>query len=362
MALDAGVLVGRGDRTIEVELQVADGETVALLGRNGSGKTTALEAIAGVAPLTSGHVTIAGRRVESLPAEQRHIGAAFQDAMLFPKLTVLENIAFPLRARGVRRAEARARAARLLDELAPEVAPDASPPTLSGGERQRVALARALVADPQLLLLDEPFASVDAAAKPALRALLRRTLASFSGPKVLVTHDPIEATTLADRLVLLEDGRVTQRGTPQEVRDRPATRYAAELVGTNLFTGTLEPDDPGAGTLRTDDGGELTVVWPDPLPRRSIHDLRATLSPSEIAVHVKRPEGSARNVFHGAIEEIAVTGGRARVRLRTTPTLVAELTIGSVERLGLAPGAELWASCKAVEIRLMVPGEEPDTL
>jgi len=362
MALDAEVVVARGDRTIEVALQVDDGETVALLGRNGAGKTTALEAIAGVAPLASGHVTLGGRRIDGLPAEQRHIGVAFQDAMLFPKLTVLENVAFPLRARGAKRAAARKRASGRLDELAPGVSREALPPTLSGGERQRVALARALVADPELLLLDEPFASVDAAAKPALRALLRGTLASFSGPKVLVTHDPIEATTLADRLVLLEDGRVTQRGTPQEVRDRPATRYAAELVGTNLFTGTLEPQGSDAGILHTDGGGELTVVWPDPLPRRSIGDVRATLSPSEIAVHVERPEGSARNVFRGAIEEVAVTGGRARIRLRTTPTLVAELTTGSVERLALAPGTEVWASCKAVEIRLMVPGEEPDTL
>ena len=361
MGLDADVVVTRGDRTIEVALQVADGETVALLGRNGAGKTTALEAIAGVAPLASGHVALGDRRIEDLPAEERGIGVSFQDAMLFPKLSVLENVALPLRARGTTKVEARARAAQLLGDLAPDVHLDAVPTTLSGGERQRVALARALVADPELLLLDEPFASVDAAAKPALRALLRATLESFSGPKVLVTHDPIEATTLADRLVLLEDGRVTQVGTPEQVRDRPATRYAAELVGTNLFTGTLEPDDPGAGRLRTGDG-ELTVVWPDALPRQPIADVRATLSPSEIALHVERPEGSARNVFHGAIEEIAVTGGRARIRLRTSPALVAELTTGSVERLGLRPGGDVWASCKAVEVRLMVPGGEPDTL
>ena len=361
MGLDADVVVTRGDRTIEVALQVADGETVALLGRNGAGKTTALEAIAGVAPLAEGHVALGERRIENLPAEQRGIGVSFQDAMLFPKLSVLENVAFPLRARGTAKGDARASAARLLEDLAPDVRPDAMPTTLSGGERQRVALARALVADPELLLLDEPFASVDAAAKPALRAVLRRTLRSFSGPKVLVTHDPIEATTLADRLVLLEDGRVTQVGTPEQVRDRPATRYAAELVGTNLFTGTLEPDEQGAGTLRTDDG-TLTVVWPDQLSRIPVADVRATLSPSEIALHVERPEGSARNVFHGAIEEIAVTGGRARIRLRTSPALVAELTTGSVERLDLRPGSGVWASCKAVEIRLMVPGQEPDTL
>jgi molybdate transport system ATP-binding protein len=361
MALDADLVVRRGERTIEVSLQVGDGEAVALLGRNGAGKTTAIEAIAGVTPLASGFVKLADHRIDHEPPERRGIGVAFQDAILFPSMSVLENVAFPLRARGAPRTEARTSAAARLADLAPDVRPDAAPTTLSGGERQRVALARALVADPALLLLDEPFASVDAAAKPALRAVLRRTLDAFSGPKVIVTHDPIEATTLADRLVLLEDGRVTQTGTPSEVRDRPATRYAAELVGTNLFTGTLEPADEGAGTLLTNDGA-LTVVWPDPFPRVEIADVRATLSPWEISLHAERPEGSARNVLRGPIEEVAITGGRARIRLRTSPPLVAELTIGSVERLGLRSGTEVWASCKAVEIRLMVPGAEPDTL
>jgi molybdate transport system ATP-binding protein len=362
MGLEAAGTVRRSDRTIEVSLQVADGETVALLGRNGAGKTTAIEAIAGIAELVEGRIELDGERIDDIPAERRGVGVAFQDAMLFPKLSVLENVAFPLRARGADKGEARSKASAALRELAADVDPEAMPPTLSGGEGQRVALARALVAEPRLLLLDEPFASVDAAAKPALRALLRRTLAAFRGPRVLVTHDPVEAMTLADRLILLEDGRVTQTGTPTEVRNRPATRYAAELVGTNLFTGVLEPESSGAGILRTDDGGELTVAWPDPAPRRRIADVRATLSPAEISLHAERPEGSARNVFRGPIEEIADTGGRARIRLATRPALVAELTTGSVERLGLTTGSEVWASCKAVEIRLMVPGEEPDTL
>jgi molybdate transport system ATP-binding protein len=361
MALAVDVVVQRGERTVAVALQISDRETVALIGRNGAGKTTAIEAIAGLAPMASGRVELAGRRIDDLPADERDIGVAFQDAMLFPTLSVLENVAFPLRARGVRKADARTRAAAILRDLAPDVAADASPTTLSGGERQRVALARALVAEPQLLLLDEPFASVDAAAKPALRAVLRRTLDGFQGPKVLVTHDPIEATTLADRLVLLEDGRVTQTGTPSEVRERPVTRYAAELVGTNLFIGMLEPIDQDAGTLRTDEGS-LTVMWPDALPRDPIGDVRATLSPQEVSLYAERPDGSPRNVFRGPVEEVAITGGRARVRLRTAPPLVAEITTGSVDRLGLRPGAEVWASCKAVEIRLIVPATEPDTL
>jgi molybdate transport system ATP-binding protein len=360
MPLDVDVEVRRGDRTIAVAFTVEDGETVALVGRNGSGKTTALEAIAGIAHAT-GRVVLGGRSLMELPPERRGIGVAFQDGMLFPKLSVLENVAFPLRASGVARDAARTRAQAVLSELAPTVGADTRPATLSGGERQRVALARALASEPKVLLLDEPFAAVDAEAKPELRAVLRRTLASFAGPRVLVTHDPVEAMTLADRLVLLENGRVTQTGTPDEVRHRPATRYAAEFVGTNLFQGELVPDQDGVGVLRTG-GGELTVVWPERVGLARVADVRATLSPADIALHTEEPHGSSRNVFHGAVEEIATVGGRARIRLRTAPPLVAELTTGSVERLGIVPGRDVWASCKAVEIRLMVPGGEPDTL
>lgn len=360
MALDVDVEIRRGDRTIAVAFAVGDGETVALVGRNGAGKTSALEAIAGIADAT-GRVVLDGRALTGTPPERRGIGVAFQDGMLFPKLDVLENVAFPLRAAGVGRDAARDRARAVLAEVAPTVDTDARPTTLSGGERQRVALARALAPDPKVLLLDEPFAAVDAEAKPELRAMLRRTLDSFAGPRVLVTHDPVEAMTLADRLVLLEDGRVTQTGTPEEVRERPATRYAAEFVGTNLFEGALVPDEEGVGVLRTG-GGELTVVWPDGLAVAPVGDVRATLSPADIALHTDEPHGSARNVFHGAVEEVATVGGRARVRLRTAPALVAEITPGSAERLGIVPGRTVWASCKAVEIRLMVPGDEPDTL
>jgi molybdate transport system ATP-binding protein len=360
MPLDVDVAVGRGAHTIAVAFTVEDGETVALLGPNGAGKTSALEAIAGIADAT-GRVTLNGRSLMGMPPERRGIGVAFQDGVLFPKLSVLENVAFPLRAAGAGRDDARDEARAVLRDVAPTVDDAGRPTTLSGGERQRVALARALAAKPAVLLLDEPFAAVDAEAKPELRAMLRQTLASFPGPRVLVTHDPVEAMTLADRLVLLEDGRVTQAGTPEEVRRRPATRYAAELVGTNLFTGELVPDEEGVGLLRTG-SGELTVVWPDRIAVAPVPDVRATLSPAEIALHTEEPHGSARNVFHGAVEEVATVGGRARVRLRTAPPLVAEITPGSAERLGIVPGREVWASCKAVEIRLMVPGEEPDTL
>ena len=361
MPLDVDVEVKRGERTIAVSFSVADGETVALVGRNGAGKTTALEAIAGT---RAGDRTSGARR----PVLDGASARATWDRGHLPRRDAVPQ-AERARERRVPAARREARAATPHVSEPVRRSPTWRPPsirrrglaTLSGGERQRVALARALAAEPRVLLLDEPFASVDAEAKPELRSLLRRTLASFGGPRVLVTHDPVEATTLADRLVLLEDGRVTQTGTPSEVRGRPVTRYAAELVGTNLFEGSLIPDQQGVGILRTATG-ELTVVWPDGLAVAAVDDVRATLSPAEIALHTEEPHGSARNVFRGAVEEVATVGGRARIRLRTSPPLVAELTTGSVERLGIVPGREVWASCKAVEIRLMVPGGEPDTL
>jgi molybdate transport system ATP-binding protein len=212
-----------------------------------------------------------------------------------------------------------------------------------------------------VLLLDEPLAAVDASARPALRDAIRAALVGFNGPAIVVSHDPVEAMTLAGRLALIEEGRVTQTGTPTEIRERPRTRYAADLVGMNLFTGTLEPQPDGSGLLETSDGA-LTVAWPDDLPRERHSGVRATLAPADIALHAGRPEGSARNVFRGPIAEVAPLGDRARIRLGTTPSLVAEVTAGSLDRMGLASGHEVWASCKAVEIHLMVEEVRTDTL
>ena len=208
-------------------------------------------------------------------------------------------MAFPVRARGARPRAARTHGLELLDRLAPGINPGAKPGTLSGGERQRVALARALAGTPRVLILDEPLSAVDVSARADLRALLRRTLSDFDGPRLLVTHDPIEAMTLADRLVILEDGRVSQTGTPQDIREAPRTRYAADLVGMNLFAGRLTPLEAGAGELQTADG-VVTVPWPEGIPVGPVDDVLATLGPADVALHTARPEGSARNVVRGS--------------------------------------------------------------
>ena len=361
MSLQVDLAVARGERWIEATFGAAADETVAILGPNGAGKTTIVEAVAGLVPDVDGRVTLDGDRIDRLPADRRPIGIAFQDGVLFPHLSVLENVAFPWRARGARPRAARAHAREVLARIAPSVDPDAKPSQLSGGARQRVALARALAGAPRVLILDEPLSAVDVSARAELRTLLRRTLDAFGGPRLLVTHDPVEAMTLADRIVVLEDGRVTQTGTPGEIRSAPRTRYAADLVGLNLFRGTLVPITGGAGELRTADG-PITVSWPDGVRRASVDDVLATLAPADVALHAARPEGSPRNVVRGVVQEVAILGDRARVRLTGAPALVAEITTGSAERMRIVAGTEVWASFKAVELRLMVEPTPADTL
>ena len=223
MSLKARVALQLGALDLDAELVVETGALVVLLGPNGAGKTTLLRALAGLVPVQAGQVLLDGVVLEApadgirVPTEQRPVGVVFQDYLLFPHLSALDNVAFGLRARGLPRAEARQRAADWLERVGLTAHAAARPKALSGGQAQRVALARALATDPRLLLLDEPLAALDASARAELRRELRRHLAGYQGTRLLVTHDPIEAMTLADQIVVLEAGRVTQTGTPAEV-------------------------------------------------------------------------------------------------------------------------------------------------
>ena len=353
MSLDVDVTVRRGEFSVRAAFRAEPGETVALLGPNGSGKSTIVSAVAGLAPSVEGWIELEGAVLDGdgthVAPEERPIGVVFQDLLLFPHLSAVENVAFPLRARGVPRSDASARAAELLARLGDGARAEARPRDLSGGEAQRVALARALIAEPTLLLLDEPLSALDVGARARVRDLIREELARFEGVRIVVTHDPVEAATLADRLVLLEDGRVTQIGSPEEVRTSPRSRYAADLVGLNAFSGRLEPLEDGAARLVTDDG-EVVVPWADGTDGT---EVMALLRPIDVTLSPEPPTGSARNVFGGAVMSIVVESDRARVRLASAPPLVAEVTLGSIERLGLREGMRVWASFKAVEVQVV---------
>ena len=320
----------------------------ALLGPNGAGKTTVLRALAGLLPLEGGRVTLDGRLLEDpsrrvrVPAERRPVGMVFQDYLLFPHLSAVENVAFGLRARGVRRAAARRAAAAWLERLGLHGVGNARPGTLSGGQRQRVALARALATGPRLLLLDEPLAALDASIRAEVRRDLRRTLREFAGVNLLVTHDPLEAMALADRLIVVEGGRVVQAGAPAEVTERPRSPYVADLVGVNLLRGAAAGDavEVAGG------GGRLEVVG------AGTGEVFAVIPPHSVSLWRSRPDGSPRNVWRGRAAGLDLLGDRVRVRIEGRPRLVAEVTAAAVAELGLAEGTEVWVSVKATEVQV----------
>jgi molybdate transport system ATP-binding protein len=345
--LHAAIEVHVADFHLDIALDVGDGEVVALLGPNGAGKTTALRVIAGLQPLDNGRIELDGTVLDDpaadvfVPTAERPIGVVFQDYLLFPRLSALDNVAFGLRARGHDRTSARNRAREWLERFALDQHANAKPRTLSGGQAQRVALARALATDPRLLLLDEPLAALDAGTRVQVRAELRRHLATFHGARLLVTHDPVDALVLADRLVIVERGHVTQTGVPADVTARPASRYIAQLVGINLLHGTAT----GEHTVRLDTGAELTVADPLPSP-----DVALAIRPQAIALHSHQPDGSPRNTWTATVTDLEADHDRVRVTLGGPVAATAEVTPAAVAELELAPGVSVWATVKAVDL------------
>lgn len=351
MSLEARVGIRRGAFRLEIELGVPAGETIVLVGPNGAGKSTLVEALAGLIPLCTGEVVLDGVVLERpdtalrLPPQRRGVGVVFQGLHLFPHLSVADNVAYGLVARGMRRRAALRRVRPLLVRLGLEALAGVRPPALSGGEAQRVALARALAAEPRLLLLDEPFSALDAERRPQIRALLRRLLGEFAGPRLVITHDPLEALLLGDRVVVLEGGQVTQEGSAETLRRAPRSPYVASLIGLNLVAGTLRTR---AGRTRLEFAGGALVV-----PHADLADgtrALATIHPRAVVVSVTPQQSSARNRFEGRIEALDDEGERVRLRLATTPPLVAEVTPDAIRELALGPGRRVFASVKATEI------------
>ncbi len=351
MTLEIAGALRVGDLRVEVDIEVARGQTVALVGPNGAGKTSLVQAVAGLHALESGRIEIDGIVWDApaddvfVPPEQRRVGVVFQDYRLFGHLSARENVAFGLRATGTARRTARAAAERTLDRLGVGAVADDRPGALSGGQAQRVALARALTIEPRVLMLDEPMAALDVSARGAVRRDLREWIASVDGYRMLVTHDPVDAHALADRVVVLERGRITQVGTMAELAAAPRSDYVADLMGTNLVRGRLDGDH-----LDVDGGGMLFVgahhVGDGP--------VIATIRPAAVALHRGRPEGSPRNVWETTVVGVDVADGRVRVRLGGPYPLVVEVTGAGFAALDAQPGSSVWASVKASEIALVV--------
>lgn len=339
MSLEVDLRVALGDLRLDVQLRADAGETLVVVGPNGAGKTSLLRAIAGLSPC-DGTIVLDGIDVASVPAAARGIGYVFQDHVLFPHLSARDNVAFGLRRRGRSRRDARATADEWLSRVGLTARAGARPSALSGGQSQRVALARALAVSPRLLLLDEPLSALDATTRVTIRRELARHLQAHDGMRIVVTHDPLDALALGDRLVVLEEGRVVQEGTVDEIRVRPRSRYVADLVGVNLFRGRAD-----GGVVRLD-GAVLVVA--DALDG----DVFAVIHPSAVALHRARPEGTPRNVWQGTVAALDLEGERVRVTLDGAVALSADVTPASVSALGLAPGVAVWASVKATEVAI----------
>ena len=343
--LTAGFGLARGNLDLNVALAVAAGETLAIVGPNGAGKSTLLSALAGLLRVQRGSIRFGDRVFDAagtpnfVPAPQREVGFVFQDDLLFAHFRVIDNVAFGARQRGASRTAARAAAREWLDRVGLAEQADAWPDELSGGQARRVAVARALASAPRLLLLDEPLAAVDASARVALRRELRAHLDVFAGPRLVVTHDAVDAFAFASRIAVLEAGRIVQIGTVADICGHPRSRFVADLVGTNLFRGTATN-----GTLRVDGGGTLIV------PPSTAGNVIATLHPRAVALYRTRPDGTPRNVWQAPIVAIEAAGDRVRVQLAGSVPLVAEVTPQAVAELNLALGGDVWVAVKATEI------------
>jgi molybdate transport system ATP-binding protein len=329
-------------RDVEAEFSVADGETVAILGPNGAGKSTILNVVAGLIGPDRGRVTLggrvlvdvgsAGRRVV-LPPWSRGVSMLAQDALLFPHLTVRDNVAFGPRSTGASRAGARRRADEWLERVDAADLGRRRPSDLSGGQAQRVAVARALATEPELLLLDEPLAALDVSVAPAVRRMLRDVLGDRTA--IIVTHDVLDAYTLADRVVILERGRIVDSGATRDVLDRPATPFAAGLAGLNLLLGRGD----GAGGVVLADGRRVSGRAASAVPLGAPAGF--SIRPGAVAVRSDRPHDLAPGdtAMAGAVTDLEPRGDVVRVR---TPDLAADVSPRDVAALDLQPGSRVW--------------------
>jgi molybdate transport system ATP-binding protein len=331
-------------RSFDLRLTLEVDGTVAVVGPSGAGKSTILRAIAGLMKPSSGAVRVAGEtwfdasQAIDVPVDRRAVGFLFQDYALFPHMTVRQNVEYPRRHP----------AAGYLERFRIDHLADAHPGELSGGERQRVALARALARDPKVLLLDEPFAALDAYTKAAVRHELQELLAELAIPTLFVTHDFEDAAALADRVGVLVDGSLRQLGSTAELVARPADPFVASFTGANVLSGVVAGSTDGVVRVRLPDGTVISTSEP------ATGEVVLAVYPWDVTVSTEPPHDSALNVIGGPIRAITELGNR--VRLSVGP-ISAEITTASLERLELEVGRRVFASFKATGTRVLASEE-----
>ncbi|WP_217184862.1 sulfate/molybdate ABC transporter ATP-binding protein [Streptomyces sp. AC495_CC817] len=348
MSLDVDVVARAGSFRVDAAFSVAPGEVLAILGPNGSGKSTLLAAIAGHLRATTGALSLGGTGIPApVPPEQRRIGLLGQRAMLFPHLSARENVAFGPRAQGLSARAARERADRWLAEVGMGDLARRRPAQLSGGQQQRVALARSLAAEPGALLLDEPFASLDAETGTSARRLIARLRDRLGIPMIVVTHDALDAVMLAARTVVIDGGRIVQQGATAEVLGHPRSRFAAAIAGVNLVTGAGVAE----GALRAD-AGMLLHGRGDRL--REGESGSAVFAPAAVRIAADAPltRAPSANSWRGTVSVMEATRGGVRLFTEEHPHLAVECPPGIAASLGIRPGLALALSVSPDDVSL----------
>jgi spermidine/putrescine transport system ATP-binding protein len=334
-----------------VSLDIHTGEFFSMLGPSGCGKTTTLRMIGGFELPTAGRIELRGRDVTMDPPDKRPVNMVFQNYALFPHLDVHENIAFGLRRKGVDKPDATRRVGEALELVHLAGYDKRKPNQLSGGQQQRVALARALVNRPNVLLLDEPLGALDLKLRKALQLELKRVQSEVGITFVYVTHDQEEALTMSDRIAVMRGGQVEQLGTPEELYERPRTRFVADFIGTsNLLRGSVESVADGRAVVRLATGEAcLTTVQPDVTAGRTVE---LSIRPEAIALHEQNGAGpsTAPGAFSATVEQVAYLGGNVQYLVRSTggqsitvvaPKTAQRLSVGRSVDVMWSPGDAL---------------------
>ena len=329
----------------DVSMRIEPGELVALLGPSGCGKTSLLRIIAGLLRQQGGHVVIGSDTVDALPPNQRGAGIVFQNYALFPHMTVAANIAYGLKARGAGRAAVDDAVKRMLALVRLDGFADRWPRELSGGQQQRVALARTLAVSPRVLLLDEPFGALDKNLRLDMQIEVKRLQRELDITTIMVTHDQEEALGMADRIAVMDHGKVEQFGTPDEIYDRPATRFVAAFVGTsNLLPGRLSFGSDGAARVDLDAGGQWTLARAAPCSRAGT--VAVSVRPEHLCFAAEGQAGFAARLVMtlplgpSVVSELVLADGTALKMLSPRAAAAARVAPGSDVRLALVPGAE----------------------
>ena len=306
----------------DVSFDVHDGEFLFLIGPSGCGKTTTLRMIGGYERATSGEIAIRGRVVNDVPLEKRNIGMVFQSYALFPHMTVTRNVEYGLRMRKLPASERRARVGEVLDLVELSDLGERYPAQLSGGQRQRVALARVIAYEPDILLLDEPLANLDKRLRDVMRVELKKLQEKVGITTVYVTHDQEEALTMADRLIVMEGGRMLQIGSPKALYNRPGTAFVATFLGeTSSFRGVVESDREGVAHVAMDDGFQATFRHREDV---SVGDrVMVSIRPEAVTVTPERPDGG-ENVVAGNVDFVSYLGSHVvyMIRIDGGPALI----------------------------------------